>query len=69
VETGEVLLVLGLCAVALYGRHIMLYLAAFIALLLWGLEIADTTSLTYGIAICCASIYFLRRSYEVWFGQ
>ena len=67
-DVAEVLLYVGLALVALVGRHVILNLAAFAGLLLWGLSVADTY-LTTGIAICLVGGYFLWRSFETWFGR
>lgn len=67
-DVAEVLLMVGLGVVALLGRHIVLYVGAFIGLLLWGLAIADT-NLTTGIAVCCMAGYFLYRVYDSWTGR
>jgi len=68
VDVAEVLLMVGLGVVALMGRHVVLYVGAFIGLLLWGFTIADT-DLTTGIAVCCAAGYFLYRVYDSWTGR
>lgn len=67
-DVAEVVLYIGLAVLALYGRNIILNIAAFVGLLVWGLGIADT-SLVTGIAIILIAGYFLYRSYELWFGR
>jgi len=68
VDVAEVVLYIGLAVLALYGRNVILILAAFVGLLVWGLGVADT-NLTTGIVIILIAAYFLYRSYELWFGR
>jgi len=68
VDVSEVLLFVGLGIISLVGRHIILYIAMFIGLLLWGLNVAQA-DLTTGIAIILVGCYFLYRGYDVWFGR
>lgn len=67
-DVGSVLLAIGLGAVAILGRHIALYIAAFAGLLVFGLQTADTY-LTTGIAVCLMAGYFLWRAFETWLGR
>jgi len=68
VDVAEVVLYIGLAVLALYGRNVILNLAAFVGLLVGGLGVADT-HLTTGIVIILIAAYFLYRSYELWFGR
>ena len=55
---ADVILLGGLAAIALWQRHIILYVAAFVGLILYGLEVADSDLLT-GIPLCIFAGYFL----------
>jgi len=67
-EIAEVVLLGGLSVVALWQRHIVLYLGAFCGLLLYGIQVADS-DIKLGIPVVVFAGYFLFRSIVLWFGR
>lgn len=67
-EIAEVLFILGLSYLALWRRHIMLYLGAFIGLLLYGLALADS-DLTLGIPVLILGGFMLYEAIGYYFGR
>ena len=65
---AEIAFLGGLAAVALWQRHIVLYMAAFIGLLLYGLQVADS-DIKLGIPILLFGGFFLYRSWALWSGR
>lgn len=56
----EVLLVIALALMALWGKHLMLYFAAGAALILYGFGYAET-ELVPGIAVIIVACYMFYR--------
>lgn len=67
-EIAEVMLLGGLSVVALWQRHIVLYLGAFTGLLLYGIQVADS-DIKLGIPIVVFGGFFLYRSVVMWWGR
>ena len=67
-ETPEVLFILGLSFLALWRRHVMLYIGAFIGLLLYGLALADS-DLTLGIPVLILGGFMLYEAILYFFGK
>lgn len=65
---AEVILVGGLAAVALWQRHIILYVGAFLGLLLYGLQVADS-DIKLGIPFVLFAVYFLYRTVTMLLGR
>jgi len=66
VETAEVILMLGLTAIALWERHIILYVGAFLGLLFFGIYFAET-SYVLGVTVFILAAYMFFKSITYWF--
>ena len=64
----EIALIGGLAAIALWQRHIVLYMGAFMGLVLYGLQVADS-DLKLGIPLLVFAGFFLYRSWVLWYGR
>lgn len=64
-EVAEVLFIIGLSALAMWQKHITLYFIAFIGVLLFGLDYAQT-SWAWGIPLIGLAIYMLYKGIA-WF--
>jgi hypothetical protein len=62
---ASIVFIVGLSVLALWQRHIILYIIAFIGILLFGLDIAQT-SWAYGISLLGLAAYMLYRGIA-WF--
>jgi hypothetical protein len=59
-------LALGISVIALWQKHILLYLGAFISLLLIGFNFAET-SWMMGIPVLCLAGFMMLKSIMYWF--
>lgn len=64
-ETPDVLFIVGIAALSLWQRHIILYIIAFVGILLFGLDIAQT-SWAWGIPTLGLAAYMLYKGIA-WF--
>ena len=64
-DVGEVLLIVGLCLVAIQTRHIITYTGAFVALLFFGFSVFET-DIMLGVALCIFAGYMLYGAIQ-WF--
>jgi hypothetical protein len=68
VSSAEVVLFLGMVALAMYSRHIIMYTAGFIGVLFWGFYVAGEVDFMTGLAIAIIAIYMLFGAVR-WFWQ
>lgn len=63
---GLIMIAFGISAVTLWQRHIILYIGAFVSLLLIGLHFAQTSWLQ-GLPVLFIAGYMLWESIAYWF--
>lgn len=63
---AEAIFIIGLSALALWQRHIILYIGAFLCLMLFGLDLAQT-SWMWGFGPLFLAGYMLYLSIAYWF--
>lgn len=64
-DVGNVLLILGLCMVAIQTRHIITYTGAFVALLFYSFTVFES-DVMLGVALCIVAGYMLYGAIQ-WF--
>jgi len=67
-EIADLLMLGGMAALAMWHRHIVLYVGTFIGVLFYAFAVAEV-DVTFSIPLFLFSGYFLHRSMAVWFGR